>query len=263
MRVATRLAFAALYVGTLSCTPAIFQRAPSEDVPARTWEPGELIKNLSQRLEQLRSLRALANVHYSGPQGRGGFQEAILVQRPDRLRLETLSMLGVILIVTVDDREIVGYDPREGVFLRGPRSKENLLRLTQIPLELDEVTKLLMGLPPVEIRGVWEQQESSLMFPLKNGGKDVVVFASQHPVPTKWQRFGAGGKIEMSAEFGDYIETPAGLFPAKVILEAQTPKKRLEIRFQEPELNVALSPALFSQEKPANVRELPIEALGG
>ena len=208
-------------------------------------------------------MRALANVHYSGPQGRGGFQEAILVQRPDRLRLETLSMLGVILIVTVDDKEIAGYDPREGVFLRGPRSKENLLRLTQIPLELDEVTKLLMGLPPVDIRGAWEQQESSLMFSLKGGGKDVVVFTSQHPVPTKWQRFSARGVIEMSAELTDYVETPAGLFPSKVIFEAPAQKKRLEIRFQEPELNVALSPALFSQEKPANVKELPIEALGG
>ena len=49
--------------------------------------------------EQFRSLRALAQVDYAGPEGKHGFQEAVLVQRPDRLRLETLTFLGAILIV--------------------------------------------------------------------------------------------------------------------------------------------------------------------
>ena len=108
-----------------------------------------MIESMAQRREQFRSLRALAQVEYAGPEGKQGFQEAVLIQRPDRLRLETLSYLGAILIVTANDKEIIGYHPREGVFVRGARSKENMLRYTQIPLELDEITSLLMGLPPV------------------------------------------------------------------------------------------------------------------
>ena len=100
--------------------------------------------------EQLRSLRSLARVDYAGPDGKGNVQEAVLVQRPDRLRLETLTFLGAVLIVTVDNNEIVGYHPREGIFVRGERTKENLLRYTQIPLELSEITSLLMGLAPVD-----------------------------------------------------------------------------------------------------------------
>jgi len=252
------LLLATILVGAASCTTITVPPPPT-----KTWESGEIIEAITQRQEQFRSLRALAGVNYSGPDGRGGFQEAILVQRPDRMRLETLTYLGAVLIVTVNSKEIVGYHPRDGIFLRGQRSKENLARYTQIPLELDEITRLLLGLPPVEIGGVWEQKGNSLVFPLKGGGRDVIIFASDLPVPTQWQRLNTGGEIELKAEFTDYIQTPAGLFPSKILFEARTPKRRLEIRYQEPELNVALSPAVFSQEKPANVKELPIEALGG
>ena len=75
----------------------------------------------------------MARVDYAGPEGKQSFQEAVLVQRPDRLRLETLTFLGAILIVTANDKELIGYHPREGVFVRGQRSKESLRLYTQMP----------------------------------------------------------------------------------------------------------------------------------
>ena len=148
------------------------QTACLASAPAPQWESGKLIESLSQRRQQFRSMRALARVNYAGPEGKHGFEEAVLVQRPDRLRLETLTFLGAILIVTANDKEIIGYHPREGVLVRGRSSKENLLRYTQIPLELDEITALLMGLPPVEASAPWRQEGNSLIFSLNGRIKD-------------------------------------------------------------------------------------------
>ncbi len=255
------LILAAIFANLAACTTATVTPIPTE-VPAKQWEAGELIHSLAQRREQFRSVRALARVDYSGPEGKSGFEEAILVQRPDQLRLETLTMLGAILIVTVNDKEIVGYHPREGVFLRGQRSKENLLRYTQIPLELDEITALLLGLPPVGAGALWQQAGNSMIFTSAGGRKDVVGFESNQAVPTKWERVNGGGAVELSAKFSDYIATAPGFFPSKIHVESLAQGKRLEIRYQEPELNVALPSELFSQQKPANVQEYPIEALG-
>ena len=47
------------------------------------------------------------------------------------------------------------------------------------------------------------------------------------------------------------------------MMEAPLQKRKLELRYQEPEVNVTLSPDLFTQQKPGHVQELPIEALGG
>jgi hypothetical protein len=208
-------------------------------------------------------LRALARVDYAGPDGKHGFQEAVIVQRPDRLRLETLTMLGAAMIVTVNDREIIGYHVREGIMVRGDTSKANLLKYTQIPLELDEITALLTGLPPVDLSAPWQQEGMALVFSPKGQKTDAVAFESQDPVPTQWERFNSAGAIEVKVSFGDYIATPAGLFPSRLTVEAPLQKRKVEIRYQEPELNVALSNDVFTQQKPGHVQELPIEALGG
>jgi hypothetical protein len=202
-------------------------------------------------------------VEYAGPDGKQGFQEAVIVQRPDRLRLETLTMLGTVLIVTVNDTEIVGHHVREGIMVRGKQSKANLLRYTQIPLELDEITAVLMGLAPVDPRAPWQQEGNTLLFSAEGRKTDLIAFEAQQPVPTRWERFNGAGAVEVSASFADYIETPAGLFPSTIIMEAPLQKRKLEVRYQEPEVNAALAPELFTQQKAAHVQELPIEALGG
>jgi hypothetical protein len=231
------------------------------EAPKRAWAAGELITALAERSKQFRSLRALARVDYAGPEGKNGFQEAVLVQRPDRLRLETLSFLGAILIVTANGTEIIGHHTREGVFLRGEASKENLLRLTQIPLELDEVTALLLGVPPVDMRLPAQQQGATVVVSAAGGGQDVVRFYGDEKVPTQWQRSNGSGAVELSATFSDYTTTPAGSFASRILLESAVPKRRLEIRYQEPELNGAIPPELFSQQKPPHAKELPIEVL--
>lgn len=238
-------------------------KPPSQpQLTAPQWDSSKLIESIGQRRQQFRSMRALAQVNYAGPEGKHGFEEAVLVQRPDRLRLETLTLLGAILIVTANDTEIIGYHPREGVMVRGRSSKENLLRYTQIPLELDEITALLLGLPPVEPSAPWRQDGNSLIFSLNGRIKDSLAFESQLPVPTQWQRFNGAGALELTARFSDYITTPAGLFPSKIDVDAPLQGRKLEIRFQEPEFNATLPAESFSQQKPPHVQEFPIDIIG-
>jgi hypothetical protein len=206
-------------------------------------------------------LRSLASVHYRGPEGNQGFQEAVLVQRPDKARLETLTLLGAILIVTVNGDQIAGLHPREGLYLRGKSSKENLFRYTRIPLELQEMTRLLIGLPPVMIAADWQIGGSSLYRDLNGQGKEIVVFDLAREVPIRWYRLGSDGSPELSASFDSFSPTPVGLFPSKISLEAAAEKRSLEIVYQEPEVNVAIEPSLFVLEKPASAQEVPIEAL--
>lgn len=231
--------------------------------PPAGWSADKLLQILDQRDRQFRSMRALASVSYRGPEGRQGFQEAILIQRPDRARLETLSMLGAILIVTVNADQIAGFHPREGVFIRGESSKENLFRYTRIPLELEEMTRLLVGLPPVAPATDWQAGGGSLYHDRGGQGKEIVTFDLQSGLPVRWYRLAADGSAELSAAFENFLPTPAGLFPSKIILEAAGQQRSVEIAYEAPEINAALPAELFSQQKPANAKELPIEALGG
>ncbi len=265
-RICLPAAIGLILLGISGCAGMAVQNGPS---PAAGF-PGSpnlntsgLVNNLAERGRRLRSLRTLATVQYWGAEGRAGFQEAILVDRPDRLRLETLSPLGAILIVTVDSDEITGFHTREGLFYRGRSSKENLFRYTHIPLALGEVTSLLMGLPPAEIPAQWQEGEDAIHWEVEGGGKEKILFHPTLGVPTGWERSDADGEIELRAVFSDFSPTPNGFFPLTIALEAPGRQKWLEIRYKEPELNVTLPFPLFVQERPASVRELPLESLGG
>ncbi len=234
-----------------------------EQPPAAGWTADKLAGILAQREKQFRSLRSLASVHYRGPEGSQGFQEAVVIQRPDKARLETLTLLGAILIVTVNGDQIAGFHPREGLYLTGKSSKENLFRYTHIPLELQEMTRLLLGLPPVMDSADWQIAGSSLYLRTNGQGKEIVVFDLTREIPIRWHRLGPDGSPELSASFDDFSPTPVGLFPSKITLEDPAQDRLLEIVYQEPEVNVELAPSLFVQQKPATAREVPIEALGG
>jgi hypothetical protein len=90
---------------------------------------------------------------------------------------------------------------------------------------------------------------------------EVVTFDPSLELPMRWYRLGSDGTPEVSATFENFSSTPAGSFPLKIIVETAGQQRRLEITYQEPEINVEISPALFRQEKPANAKEIPIEAL--
>lgn len=255
---------AIVLLGNLSCAPVLSRTTMiSESVPSIRHDPDELFRNLVERSRHFGSLRSLATVHYSAWNGKANFQEAVLVQRPDRLRLETLSNLGAVLIVTAVDDEVVGFHPQESLFYRGRSSKENLLRYTRIPLELGEITSLLLGLPPMDPKSGWKAKGNALIWERSTGQSDAVLFDAALGVPVRWERLSADQEIELAANFSNYLPTPAGTFPLMIVLEAPRQQLRLQIRYQEPELNVSLPNSLFVQQKPDHVREVSLDSLGG
>ena len=121
---------------------------------------------------------------------------------------------------------------------------------------------LLMGLPPVDAGAPWKQEGNTLVFSSNGRKRDMLTFESPDPVPTRWERFNDDGKVELSAQFSDYVDTPGGLFPQTVMSEAPLQKKKLSIRYKEPEFNGSIPPELFTQQIPAHAKEVPIEAVG-
>ncbi|HTM10286.1 MAG TPA: DUF4292 domain-containing protein [Verrucomicrobiae bacterium] len=237
--------------------PLLPEKLPDESRPV-----DDLLQTLARRNSELKSLRSIANVSYSGPEGRQSFQEIVVVHRPDRLRLETLYPLGVLMIVTASPEELAGYQTREGVFYRGKSSRENLWRFTHIPLSVAEAASLLMGLPP-GTKGEWRHEGPSIVRDAGGGWKETMAFQQAEALPIRWQLLNPSGGVELSAEFGDYAPTSAGPFPMRIALENPTQKRRVEIVYKEPEVNVDLAPALFVQQKPDNAREVALDSVGG
>jgi outer membrane lipoprotein-sorting protein len=259
---ARRLFFFGILAALAGCSttkpPLIPENLPEERRPI-----DDLLRTLARRDGELKSLRSIANVSYSGPEGKQSFQEIVVIHRPDRLRLETLYPLGVLVIVTASPDELAGYQTREGVFYRGKSTRENLWRFTRIPLSVAEAASLLMGLPPAN-KGEWRHEGPAIMRDAGSGWKETMAFEQSQGLPIRWQLLNPSGGVELSAEFGDYSKSAAGaVFPMRIALENAPQKRRVEITYKEPELNVDLEPTLFVQKKPDNAREVALDSIGG
>lgn len=254
---AARLGVAALLAGC-----AVPGSPPPVPDPARDPLP-RLASVLAQRDQAFRSLRSLARINYEVGEERGGFSAAVLVQRPGRLRLEAFSVVGAALILTVDDGEVTGFLPSEARFYRGRASRENLYRATRMLLEPREMAALLLGVPPVDSGAAWDADPLGLRRVAPDGSADVLAFDTGRAAPVRWWRVGPSGEVLYAAAFEDFSDTPFGPFPLTVTLETPSLGRSYEVRYDEPEVNVALPDSHFVQDLPQGAVRVPLPSPAG
>ncbi len=85
---------------------------------------------------------------------------------------------------------------------------------------------MLSGLPPVDVNATPSLDGSTLIFAQNGRKRDALTFDLQQPVPSKWERFNAEGKVELSAQFSNYVSMPAGLFAQRIVFEAGTIQRK-------------------------------------
>ena len=97
--------------------------------------------------EPLKAFKAEVRVFQKGSLGRGRASAFVFVQRPDRIRVDVLSPLGVMAVLAVDGPSLMLADLRRNVRYEGPSCPANLVRLLGLPLGSRELADLMIGLP--------------------------------------------------------------------------------------------------------------------
>ncbi|MGH7896440.1 MAG: hypothetical protein ACREQQ_00690, partial [Candidatus Binatia bacterium] len=209
------------------CVPGKRAVPTIRPLPGPAPSPETLLRKLEERSAALRTFRALAELDYSGPKGKAHVREIVLVQRPDHLRIEMMSVFGVALQVTSDGREIHAYHRGEKTFYRGKATVENLARFTRLDLDLREIADLLVGLPPGRRRltgTAISPDEASRSWQvsgrLPDGGELRIWFGADDLLPARAERYGDDGNQVYSALYSGYIEAAGVAIPQQIEFEA-------------------------------------------
>lgn len=127
------------------CPPAAVQVRP---YAAPTVE--ELSAQLGPERAALRTLRARAKADYMDRGQRIKIDLALLVERPERLRIAgENSLTGPLLTVATDGREFHLLDVRENRFLRGQVNPCNMSRILGLSFHPSQLVEVLMGGTPL------------------------------------------------------------------------------------------------------------------
>ena len=244
----------ALLVATATLS-ACAVRGPRVLPPAES--PPVLLKQLQTRRAAVTSLRARAKLR-SGIEGLWT-RQALIVDRPDRIRVDVLTPMGLALALGTDNARLWAYQPSERVRYEGGATPQNLRRLLGAPLALADVVDILLGLPPLRVaKGppsvVMTPEGHRLTLPLADGEQRIWFAPDSLDIVRAEEERRDGTLLRIA--FGDHEKG----FPH--VVDVESPKRGAPVRLQydDVELNPTVAASLFAP--PPAERVLPLEAAG-
>lgn len=240
MRLAARAASALAALSVAACaTPGgpAFRPVAGEDELLRA----RVEAAASQGDSRLR-LRAVGKLRVESPDGSASVQEVVLAERPARLRLESLNVLGQAATLLVTDGERFAF--YDGKRLEDGAAEPEILRsrlgLAFAPTEAVRallVAPLAVEWSPRAILGRGDEREVQL--PLESlrfapsGELAAIAALDEH------------GEVRWRAEYAEWRDVPGGRYPFSLVLSFPETELRAEFELTQVELNPALDPSLF------------------
>ena len=132
-------------LGSFTACPHRVSRPP--DGPT---EPGPILSRFAERSHALKSLSGMLSLEVWRGDERVRLRQLLLVQPPNRIRVDTLSPFDQPLAMMASDGQIVTiYSIEKQRFEQGPATQDHLARLLRLPLTGEELAAIMAGGVPI------------------------------------------------------------------------------------------------------------------
>lgn len=233
--------------------------APKPDLrPADVPAAEILMAKVVEAGGRYRSLDAEAGV---GLTTRGKYfpsQQFMLLERPDRLRLDVLTGFGqLVLQLTSDGRDMAVFlnDKVPGRYFYGPATYANMTKFIRVPLEVRDLLSLFLYDPPlIGYNGKRSDLVDDHYRLVLTGSGNEQRLLFDVDLKLVGCRYYVDQTLVLSVDY-EKIQEPE-LFPRKVTVEAPAEETRIVLKYSEVNLNAKIDGQRFKLEPPANsVRE--------
>ncbi len=253
-------------VSAAACQPAKVRPR----LPATTPSADQCLAALAERRAAIHSIRGFAQIAYQSGDENVGARHAVLVRSPDHFRLEVLSPFGALAVIASDAHELVVYARREAKIYRGPATAASVGAYTQVPIDVADVTAVLLGMPPerrptgpVTVVRDAAVGAFKVVIPITEG-RELVWLEPETLAPVASETPLADG-VKLRVAFGAYDAIGSVRFPHAIDLRAEPGDRVVRVRYNSPSLNTEIADALFTFPPREGLQELVIDqyAAGG
>jgi hypothetical protein len=228
----------------------------------------ESVNWLENRDRTLNSVSTEAVMEYRSGEQRVKARERIVAARPGLLRIEALSPLGVAAVVAAHGSELEVYTAGNDTLVRAPATAEALGRFARIPMAPGSAVALLMGLPPPgtqlslhPIFAVRDNDFTLIGYPADNGTEREFGFGGGELRMVRER--GRDRHIRYEVRYSDYRNIGALMFPYRVEADFPATSSSINLRYERPIVDVAVSPSLFVLKAGPKTRELRLRDTDG
>ena len=193
-------------------------------------------------------------MRYRDAETSGAARQAIVVARPDRVRVEVLSVFGAVFVLTADDGTMTAYARDEDTVYRGQASPENLQRYARLFLPVSDLVDVVLGTPPLR-----PARQERVSFDADGGGIRLwralddgaqIVWFNDASLPVAAEQRRSDGQALWRATFAHY-EDHAGIpLATQVGLDLPLWARSIDIRLEDIDVNPALDSSIFAFQAP-------------
>jgi outer membrane lipoprotein-sorting protein len=243
---------------------AVTRPQPPVAAPTRIPTVAEAEADLVARRQALHGIRALAHMKYRDADSSGSAREAIVIARPDRLRVEVLSMFGAQFVLTTAGGRLTAYAPRESTVYSGAATAANLAQYARMPFTVDEIIDVVLA-TPARPSGVvssigFDPAAESVRLTWRAPDFERNVWLSTPGLPTATEERGPDGQLLWRATYGGF-EPHAGIpLATRVALQVVPLTLQVELSLNDLDVNPVVSDQLFALSAPPGARVVRLDA---
>jgi outer membrane lipoprotein-sorting protein len=186
-------------------------------------------------------------------------QQFLLLERPDRVRVDVVSGFGQPLLQLTSDGEQLAVflnTSAPGRFFRGPATDENVARFTRLPLATRSLIQLLLYDPPLieAPLATIRTQEDKLLLSLENADRRQELWFDQQ-LRLVACHYLAGEEPLLAVQYQQFADDG---FPRRMALDLVREVTRVTLQFADLRTNLAIAPAKFVLQQPSRLEVEPL-----
>lgn len=192
-------------------------------------------------------------------------RQLLLVQPPNRIRVDTLSPFDQPLAMMASDGQIVTiYSIEKQRFEQGPATQDHLARLLRLPLTGEELAAIMAGGVPIPTGAVttldWDDETGVwvLGVAVRESGRRQRIAVEPAAFRVVELRTWQNEQLVFLARFGDYDGSEATSIPRRMHFEVAGERLRVDARFEDHIVNVVPPPDAFTIPAPRGIPVSPL-----
>ncbi len=226
-------------------------------------DPQVVLKALRERAEAMSSLSGQLALEVWQKGERVRLRQLVLVQRPDKIRVDTLSPFDQPLSMMASDGASVSiYSLEKKRFWRGPATPDNLARLVPLRLEGDELAAVLRGSVPVlegaEAAIDWDADVGCYRIDLTGPARRQRLCVEPKALRVLESSVWRGDELQYTAKFGQYTDEGPPV-PQRMRFEVPAEDLQVDVRVVDFKANPAVPEDAFAVEPPRGIEVEPLD----
>lgn len=262
MRLLAALRLAPLALAAVLAAGCIPRKPP----PDLSTDPTALLAQVRAAQGRVVRVQGEARIRLRAP-NKATFRQFAAAERPDRIHLEALDFFGnPAAVLVASGGRFALFDARAKVLYTGAATPENLSRLVPVPVSAEELVEILLGSAPLpKTRPVDVAPDGRhLRLRFEDEGARLDAWIGGYALVEKATRSVAGGLGPGSwrVEFSDRRVRGGAWFPDFFSLRSDAANVRLELKWEQVEVNGDVDSALFELRPPKGARIVDVDAPG-